>query len=57
MNAIDVFLEDLKENGIVENSQSKMQTYKELYDLLKYKPGEEWIFPNPKQIIHKVFSL
>jgi len=48
MKAIDVFLEDLKENGTVENSLSKMQTRKELYDLLKYKPGEEWIFPNPK---------
>lgn len=23
-----------------------MQTRKELYDCLKYKPGEEWIYPN-----------
>ena len=23
-----------------------MQTRKELYDLLKYKPGDEWIYPN-----------
>ena len=23
-----------------------MQTRKELYGLLKYKPGEEWIYPN-----------
>lgn len=48
MKAIDLFLDDLNENGTVENSLSKMQTRKELYDLLKYKPGEEWIFPNPK---------
>ena len=23
-----------------------MQTRKELYDLLKYKPGDEWVYPN-----------
>lgn len=23
-----------------------MQTRKELYELLKYKPGDEWIYPN-----------
>jgi len=48
MKAIDDFLDDLKENGTVEKSLGKMQTRKELYELLKYKPGEEWIFPNPK---------
>jgi methylisocitrate lyase len=49
MKAISDFLDDLIENGTVENSLSKMQTRKELYDLLNYTPGEEWIYPCPKK--------
>lgn len=49
MKAVSDFLDDLTENGTVENSLSKMQTRKELYELLDYKPGEEWIYPNPKK--------
>ena len=49
MKAISNFLDDLVENGTVENSLKNMQTRKELYDLLNYKPGEEWIYPNSKK--------
>ena len=49
MKAISDFLDDLKEHGTVENSLSKMQTRKELYELLNYKPGEEWVYPSTKK--------
>lgn len=48
MKAVSLFVDDLVQNGTVENSLKNMQTRKELYELLKYKPGDEWIFPNPK---------
>jgi methylisocitrate lyase len=49
MKAISDFLDDLNENGTVENSLVKMQTRKELYDLINYKPGVEWVYPNTKK--------
>lgn len=49
MKAVDKFLSQLKEDGNVSNSLDNMQTRDELYDLVNYKPGEEWIFPNPKK--------
>jgi methylisocitrate lyase len=49
MKAISDFLDDLDQNGTVEKSLTKMQTRKELYELLNYKPGEEWVFPNTKK--------
>ena len=48
MKAIDDFLNDLVEKGTVENSLKKMQTRKELYELLNYTPGKEWVYPNAK---------
>ena len=48
MKAVSLFVDDLVSTGTVENSLKNMQTRKELYDLLKYKPGEEWIYPNSK---------
>ena len=49
MKAIDDFLDDLVQNGTVENSLTKMETRKELYELLNYKPGVEWVYPNTKK--------
>jgi len=49
MKAVSLFVDDLVQNGTVENSLKNMQTRKELYELLKYKPGDEWVFPNPKE--------
>lgn len=49
MKAVSDFIDDLSENGTVENSLSKMQTRKQLYDFLNYKPGEEWIYPSTKK--------
>jgi len=48
MQAVDKFLADLQDKGDVNNSLDKMLTRKELYDLLRYKPGVEWIYPSPK---------
>lgn len=47
MSAVNLFLRDLKNMGHQLNSSNKMQTRKELYDMLDYTPGEEWIYPNP----------
>ncbi len=38
-------LQTLKEQGTVREFLSHMQTRAELYDLLEYKPGEQWHFP------------
>lgn len=35
----------LRETGSVEGALDRMQTRKELYDLLDYEPGREWRFP------------
>jgi len=48
MKAVDTFLSQLKLDGNVEKSLENMQTREELYDLVNYKPGEEWIYPSPK---------
>jgi methylisocitrate lyase len=47
--AVDGFLTDLKANGDVESQLGNMQHRKELYDLLNYKPGVEWIYPSSKK--------
>ena len=44
--AVEDFLNDFKANETQEGFVPKMQTRQELYDLLKYKPGQEWIFPS-----------
>lgn len=48
MQAVDNFLGDLKKEGDVNNTLDKMLTRKELYNLLNYTSGEEWIYPSPK---------
>lgn len=45
MKAIDNFLKDLKSLGTQGPLIDKMQTRQELYDLLEYTPGKEWIYP------------
>ena len=47
--AVNHFLKDLKENGDQTGSLENMLTRKELYGLLNYKPGVEWIYPNSKK--------
>ena len=49
MKAIDLFLDDLLKHGTVENSLDKMLTRKDLYSLLKYTPGKEWMYPSVKE--------
>ena len=49
MKAVDIFLKQLKEDGGVSNSLDKMLTRKELYSLMNYTPGKEWIYPSPKE--------
>jgi methylisocitrate lyase len=39
-------LESLRTRGSVEAFRDQMQTRQELYDLLGYKPGRQWNFPN-----------
>ena len=46
MKAVDSFLDDLKANGGQEGSLEAMQTRKELYSALRYKPGEPWEYPD-----------
>jgi 2-methylisocitrate lyase-like PEP mutase family enzyme len=38
----------LKRDGGVRESLPRMQTRKELYELLAYTPGEQWNFPNDR---------
>ena len=38
----------LRRDGSVRESLPRMQTRKELYDLLGYLPGEQWNFPNDR---------
>lgn len=45
MKAVDGFFTDLKANGSQKGYVDKMQTRKELYELLRYTPGKEWHYP------------
>jgi methylisocitrate lyase len=45
MKAVDSFFTDLQQHGSQKNFVDKMQSRKELYDLLRYTPGKEWHFP------------
>lgn len=47
MRAVDLFLKDLKNKGSQKDYLAKMQTREELYSLLHYEPGKEWMYPNP----------
>jgi methylisocitrate lyase len=46
MKAVERFLASLKENGRAEPALASMQTRSELYDLLRYTPGEPWVYPS-----------
>ncbi len=46
MFAVEEGLKCLKEHGTVESMLPQMQTRKDLYSLLNYKPGEPWDFPS-----------
>jgi methylisocitrate lyase len=52
MQAVNNFLADLKQTGSQETQIRKMLTRAELYDLLNYKPGVEWIYPSSKKPSH-----
>jgi methylisocitrate lyase len=41
-------LQSLKANGSVREVLPEMQTRKDLYDLLRYRPGVQWNFPGGK---------
>ncbi|TVQ33330.1 MAG: methylisocitrate lyase [Phycisphaeraceae bacterium] len=45
MGAVTKFLEALRRDGHVEASLDTMQPRKELYELLGYTPGTEWVYP------------
>ncbi len=47
MGAVTRALDSIKKRGDVTAVLDQMQTRKELYDMLEYTPGEEWIFPKP----------
>ena len=49
MQAVNSFLSDLQSTGSAQPQLEKMLTRQELYDLLEYKPGVEWIYPKPKK--------
>ena len=49
MKAIDTFVDSLKAEGTVEKCLPNMQTRKELYELLNYTPGKEFIYPSSKK--------
>jgi len=49
MQAVNKFLADLKETGSQETQIDSMLTRQELYNLLNYKPGVEWIYPSSKK--------
>ena len=45
MKAVDEGLAALRRDGGFEPSLGRMQSRKELYELLQYKPGDQWNFP------------
>ena len=46
MKAVEAGLAELKSQGTLEGVLDQMQTRSELYEQLKYKPGEQWDYPN-----------
>jgi len=45
MKACDDFFKDLLHHGTQKNFADRMQTRKELYDLLRYTPGKRMALP------------
>lgn len=48
MGEVTRALSALRRDGSVREALPRMQTRKELYDLLGYTPGEQWNFPNDR---------
>ncbi|MCH8822228.1 MAG: isocitrate lyase/phosphoenolpyruvate mutase family protein [Planctomycetes bacterium] len=46
MKAVEAGLNELKNKGTLEGVLDQMQTRSELYEQLKYTPGEQWEYPN-----------
>jgi methylisocitrate lyase len=46
MKAVGEGLASLKQHGTMKEMLPRMQTRKELYELLRYTPGVQWDFPN-----------
>lgn len=46
MKAIEAGLSELKNKGTLQGVLDQMQTRSELYEQLKYTPGEQWEYPN-----------
>lgn len=53
VKAVDLFLDELVKTETAESSLKNMLTRKELYSLLNYTPGIEWIYPNTKNYDEK----
>lgn len=49
MKAVEVFIDDLLKNGTVEGSLKNMLSREDLYKLLNYTPGKEWMYPGTKE--------
>jgi len=47
MHGVDLALRAIREHGHVEGVLDRMQHRKDLYALLGYTPGEEWVYPGP----------
>lgn len=45
MGAVTRLFQNLHDTGCVQAALPEMQTRDELYELLRYKPGEEWVMP------------
>ena len=46
MKAVEAGLNELKSKGTLQGVLDQMQTRSELYQQLKYTPGEQWDYPN-----------
>ena len=46
MKAVEAGLNELKNKGTLQGVLDQMQTRSELYEQLKYTPGEQWDYPN-----------
>lgn len=49
MKTVASGLAELKSKGTLEGVLDQMQTRAELYEQLKYTPGEQWEYPNPSR--------
>jgi len=47
MKGVEECLQTLKEQGSLEPFLGRMQSRKELYELMDYKPLKEWTYPSP----------